>query len=108
MVRNASDKVPPISVAVTKEQRSDFEAEARRRGVGVSTAIRSLAVERAGELRDERQRARARLWQTERLRAIADRVEAGGFVEASHAEIDAIFDEAEARDRTRSARRSAR
>lgn len=108
MARNATSKAPPISVAVTKDQRADFEAEARRRGVGVSTAIRSLAVERAGELRDQRQRDRARRWQTDRLRTIADRIEAGGFVEASDAEIDAIFDEAEARDRVRSARRSGR
>ena len=108
MARNATGKVPPISVAVTKDQRADFEAEARRRGVGVSTAIRSLAVERAGELRDQRQLDRAWRWQTDRLRTIADRIEAGGFVEARDAEIDAIFDEAEARDRARSARRSGR
>jgi len=89
-------KVPPISVAVTREQRDEFEAEARRRGVGVSTTIRSLAVERAGELRDARQRERARRWQTERMRALADRIEAGEFVEASQADIDAIFDRADA------------
>ena len=87
----STGKVPPISVAMTKEQRAEFEAEARRRGVGVSTAIRSLAVERAGELRDQRQRDRARRWQTERLRVLADRIEAGEFIEASQADIDAAF-----------------
>lgn len=106
MVRSAADKAPPISVAVTRQQRDDFEAEARRRGVGVSTVIRSLAVERAAELRAERQRDRARRWQTDRMRAIADRIEAGGFVAAGAAEIDAIFDQAEARDGARSGRRS--
>ena len=87
----STGKVPPISVAMTKEQRTEFEAEARRRGVGVSTAIRSLAVERAGELRDQRQRDRARRWQTERVRVLADRIEAGEFIEASQADIDAAF-----------------
>lgn len=91
MVREASAKMPPISVAVTKEQRAAFEAEAKRRGVGVSTAIRSLAVERAGELSEQRQRDRARQWQTDRLRALADRIEAGEFIEASQADIDAVF-----------------
>ena len=87
----STGKVPPISVAMTKEQRAEFEAEARRRGVGVSTAIRSLAVERAGELREQRQRDRARRWQTGRLSDLADRIEAGGFIEVSKADIDAAF-----------------
>lgn len=99
-------KVPPISVAVTKEQRDEFVAEARRRGIGVSTTIRSLAIERAAELREQRQRERARRWQTERMRALADRIEGGEFVGASQAEIDAIFDDAEIQDRVRSKRRA--
>ncbi len=89
-------KVQPINVAVTREQRETFEAEARHRGVGVSTTIRGLALERAGELRAERQRERARRWQTKRMRALADRIEAGDFAEASQAEIDAVFDRADA------------
>ena len=40
---------------------------------------------------EERERDRVRRWQTERLRALADRIEAGEFVEASQVEIDAIF-----------------
>ncbi len=86
------DKAPPISVGVTKSERGAFEAEARRRGLGVSTTIRSLAVERANQLRAERQRERALRWQTERMRALADRIEAGEIGEASQAEIDALFD----------------
>ena len=89
-------KVPPISIAVTKEQRAEFEAEAKRRGVGISTTIRSLAVERAAELREQRRRERARRWQTQRIRALADLIEVEGFVEASQADIDAIFDRADA------------
>mgnify|MGYP001600954716 CR=1 FL=1 len=90
-------KEPPVSVAVTKQQKQGFAAEARRRGLGVSTTIRTLALERANELREQRQRERARRWQTERMRALADRIEAGEVGEASQEEIDAVFEEAEAR-----------
>ena len=40
---------------------------------------------------EERERDRARRWQTERLGALADRIEAGDFVEASKAEIESVF-----------------
>lgn len=88
-------KEPPVSVAMTKEQKQEFAAEARRRGLGVSTTIRTLAVERARELRAERQRQRARRWQSERMRALADRIEAGELGEVGQEEIDAVFQEAE-------------
>lgn len=94
----AKQKAAPVSVAVTREQKAEFEAEARRRGLGLSTTIRTLAVERTNDLREQRQRERAIRWQVERVRALADRIEAHGFEEASPAEIDAIFAEAEARD----------
>jgi hypothetical protein len=94
-VENArrADKAPPISVAVTKSERAAFEAEARRRGLGVSTTIRSLAFERANELRLERQRERALRWQTERLHGLIDLIERKGFEEASQEQIDALFDQ---------------
>lgn len=91
----ARTKVPPVSVAVTSEQRQEFESEARRRGLGVSTTIRNLAVERTTQLRDERQRERARRWQTQRMLALADRIESGQVGEASQEEIDRIFAGAE-------------
>ncbi len=92
----AASKEPPVSVAVTKEQKQEFTAEARRRSLGVSTTIRTLAVGRSNELRAQRQRERARRWQTERMRALADRIEAGEIGEASQEEIDAVFTDAEA------------
>jgi len=95
----ARTKAPPVSVAVTRAQRDDFADEAQRRGLGISSTIRSLAVERIRELRDQRQFDRARRWQTERMRALADRIDKGEVGEASWAEIDGIFDEAAARDR---------
>jgi len=96
--RPAARKEPPVSVAMTKAQKDEFTAEARRRGLGVSTTIRTLAVERANELREERQRERARRWQTKRMQALADRIESGELGESSQAEIDAVFEEAEALD----------
>lgn len=84
---------------MTSRQRREFEAEARRRGLGVSSTIRTLAIERVNELREQWQLERARRWQTERMRGLADRIEAGEIREATQAEIDAIFDEAEAEDR---------
>lgn len=97
--RRVNEKAPPVSVALSKEQRDAFDAEARRRGLGISTTIRTLAVERVRDIREEDQRRRALRWQTERLRVLADRIDTEGFEEASQAEIDAIFDGAEALDR---------
>ena len=91
----AKTKVPPVSVAVTNEQREEFASEARRRGLGISTTIRNLAVERTTQLRDERQRERARRWQTQRMLTLAERIESGQVGEASQEEIDGIFGRAE-------------
>lgn len=89
----AKGKTPPVSVAVSPEQRREFESEARRRGLGVSSTIRTLAVERINEIREQRQLKRARRWQAERMAKLADRVEAGEVGEASQADIDAIFED---------------
>ena len=86
-------KAPPISVAVTRSQRDEFEAEARRRGLGVSTTIRVLAMERAGELRHTRQLERAMKWQTAEALKLMRRVDAGELGEASQADIDRIFED---------------
>lgn len=84
-------KVAPISVAVTKGQREQFEAEARRRGMGVSTTIRALALERAGDLARKRQLERALAWQTKEAIKASDLIEAGQNPEVSWAEVDALF-----------------
>lgn len=92
MVRgDRGPKAPPVSLALTKPERSTFETEARRRGLGLSTTIRALAVERARQVEEERQRERARRWQGERLRQLIERIEQDGFHEATQAQIDEIF-----------------
>lgn len=94
-----SGRTQPVSVALSEPERERFESEAKRRGLGLSTTIRSLAVERADELAAERQRQRALRWQSERVRALLDRMDAEGFQEASQADIDAVFAEGEAQER---------
>ena len=92
-------KAAPVSIALTAPERSTFEAEAKRRGLGLSTAIRTLAVERISEVHEQRQRERARRWQAERLRQLIERIERDGFQEATQAQIDALFTEAGTRRR---------
>lgn len=87
-------KAPPVSVALTKPERTTFAAEAKRRGLGLSTTIRALAFERVSEVREERQHQRARRWQTARLRELIERIERDGFQEATQQEIDAVFAQA--------------
>jgi hypothetical protein len=96
-------KAPPVSIALAEPERSTFEAEAKRRQLGLSTTIRALASERVGELAEERQRARARRWQTERLGGLRERIERDGFDEATQAEIDAIFTATGAQPRRKAA-----
>ena len=95
----AAQKAQPVSVALSEPERTVFEAEAKRRRLGLSTTIRALAYERTNELEERRQRERALRWQTQRLRILIDRIETDGFEEASQADIDAVFAQAEARDR---------
>lgn len=92
-------RTPPVSVALPQQDRAMFEEEARRRGLGLSTTIRTLASERTHELRAERQRERAMRWQTQRLHGLIERIESEGIREVSQSDIDAVFAEAEAKDR---------
>ena len=98
-------KAAPVSVAVTPELRRELTAEARRRGLGISTTLRTLAIERANEIRDARQRERARRWQSDRMRALVRQIEAGELGEANPEEIDALFDRAAAKEPRASASR---
>jgi hypothetical protein len=95
----ARQRAAPVSLALTKPEKATFEAEARRRGLGLSTTIRALAVERANEIREQRQLERAERWQIERIRELASRIEDHGFQEATQDEIDSVFGGAEASDR---------
>lgn len=97
----------PVSVVLAEDDRSMFEDEARRRRAALSTTIRTLAIERADELRGQRQRERARRWQTERLRRLIDRIESDGVREVPEERIDAIFATAESKAQPRRTRAAA-
>ena len=97
----AQSKAVPISVAVDKVARDVFAAEARRRGLGVSTTIRVLAMERAKEIRYERQLAKAWKWQLQQMHEAVAAIDRGENPVVPHSEIDRLFDEAEARMRKR-------
>ncbi|MEK7862951.1 MAG: hypothetical protein AAB295_06770 [Chloroflexota bacterium] len=91
--RPAAGKAMPISVGVSTPQRRRFAAEAERRGLGVSSTIRALAIERLAEIERDEQLARARRWQGEQIRGVMARIGRRGFEEASAAEIDALFED---------------
>lgn len=92
--KRAAGPSGPVSVVVSGEQRERLAAEARRRGLGVSPTIRTLALERLADIDEERQLARAQKWQLEQARRLVDEIARGGTRDVSQAEIDAIFDEA--------------
>lgn len=97
----------PVSVAVSGEHRERLQAEARRRGLGVSSTVRTLALERLSQIEEDRQLARARKWQLARaLEAVAE-IERGDAKESSWGEIEEIFDQAleKARRRSEASRR---
>ncbi len=101
MARGERRKAPPVSIALAETDRSTFEAEARRRKAGLSTTIRSLAAERVEQLRQERQRERARRWQLAQLDDLIAEIEHDGFREVSRDQINAAFAGSAARSRRR-------
>jgi hypothetical protein len=92
----------PVSIAVGADHRERLHAEARRRGLGFSSTIRTLALERLSEIEEERQLARARKWQLERALETVEEIERGDVKEVSWDEIDKIFDDALEKIRRRS------
>ena len=87
---------------MNSELRRRLQAEARRRGLGVSPTLRTLAVERLAEVEEERELGRARAWQLQRALDVLDAIERGEVEESSWDEIDALFDKALARAKRRS------
>lgn len=84
-----------MSVAVNADQRERLSAEARRRGLGVSPTIRTLAFERLADIDEERQLARARKWQLEQALKTLDKIERGEVREVPWSEVEALFDDAQ-------------
>lgn len=89
----------PVSVVLPDDLRSEVEREAERRGLGVSTAVRALVVERLRELAEEAELTRCERWQ--RAQAWAG-WEDGDNAEASWDDVEAAFDASSPRTRRRS------
>ncbi|WP_437730616.1 hypothetical protein [Sorangium sp. So ce1335] len=99
--RGRDEDSGPVSVVLPADLRARVQAEAKKRGLKVSPAIRVLLSERVQELDDAEQLSRAEEWQRAQVWAVWERMKAGEHDEASRQEIDAVFDEA-----LRGARRS--
>jgi hypothetical protein len=95
----------PVNVAVTAGQRRALRIEAQRRGLAISSTIRTLALERLAEVAEERELQRAEKWQLEQVLAVVDEIASGAKRRSvPRSEIDAIFDAAIAEARSRAGR----
>ncbi|MGK3998425.1 hypothetical protein [Sorangium sp. So ce1024] len=92
--RGPGEDSRPVSVVLPAELRARVQAEAKKRGIELSPAIRALLSERVQELDDAEQRSRAEAWQRAQAWAVRERMNAGDHDEASRPEIDSRFDEA--------------
>jgi len=82
-----------IRVVIPEDLEAKVEAEARRRGLALSAAVRTLLLERVTELDDFERMSRAEEWQRAEAWSTWQRIEGGEINEVSKAEIDAEFDE---------------
>jgi hypothetical protein len=68
--------------------------EARRRGLPLSTTVRTLALERIQELEQAAELSGAEAWQQAQAWATWDRIRAGDRREVSRADLAAVFESA--------------
>lgn len=92
--RGPDEDSGPVSVVLPAELRTRLQAEAKKRGLKLSPAIRALLSERVQELDDAEQLSRAEEWQRAQVWAVWERMKAGDHDEASRQELDSIFHEA--------------
>ncbi|WP_437854781.1 hypothetical protein [Sorangium sp. So ce363] len=92
--RGPDEDSGPVSVVLPAELRERVQAEAKKRGLKLSPAIRALLSERVQEIDDAEQLSRAEEWQRAQVWAVWERMKAGDHDEAARQEIDSIFDEA--------------
>jgi len=81
-----------VSVILSADIRRQLEREAKKRGLGLSPALRTLVVERLRELEDSAQMSRSDLWQRAQAWASWERAERGENPEISWTEVDAAFE----------------
>jgi len=82
--------------------RGTVAAEAKRRGLKLSTAIRVLVGERIREIEEAEELTQAEQWQRAQAWATWEKIRSGDRREVSDAEVEAVFDRAMPRARRRS------
>lgn len=77
----------PVSVVLPDELRERVAAEAKRRGLKVSSTVRALVMERVEELEDQEQLTRAEEWQRAEAWGSWERFLAGDRREVTRADL---------------------
>lgn len=83
-----------IRFVIPEDLEARVEVEAKRRGLALGVAVRTLLMERVTELDDFERMSRAEEWQRAEAWATWERMKAGDVSEVSKSEIDAEFDNA--------------
>jgi predicted DNA-binding protein len=91
----------PVSVVLPAELKRRLRAEAKKRGLKLSPAVRVLLGERLHDLDEVERLSRAEEWQRAEAWSAWERLKAGQHEEVSRAEIDAEFDAARGRSAAR-------
>lgn len=91
----------PVSVLLPSPLRAAVAAEAKRRGLKLSTAIRALVSERIRMVEESEELTQAEQWQRAQAWATWQKIQSGNRHEVSEPEIDAVFDQALTRSRRR-------
>lgn len=89
----------PLSVVLPSPLRRNLAAEAKRRGLKVSTTVRVLVSERIREIEEAQELTEVERWQRAQAWATWEKIQAGDRREVSDAEIEAVFERALARSR---------
>ena len=84
----------PVSVLLPPDLKAQVQAEARKRGLKLSPALRVLVSEHIRELDDAERLTRAEEWQRAQAWGAWERLQAGDRGEVSRSQIDADFDRA--------------
>ena len=90
-VKRATGGSVPVSVVLPSELKRRLRAEAKKRGLKLSPAVRVLLGERLHDLAEAEQLSRAEEWQRAEAWSAWERLKAGEHEEVSRAEIDAEF-----------------
>ncbi len=94
-----------MSVVLPPDVRDQIRAEAQRRGLGISPALRVLAMERLCEIAAEELLGQAERWQRAQAWATFEQTRARGTTEVSRADLAATFAAARTRAQTVAKRR---